>query len=163
MPAVQADGRRSGRRRSSSTRSGSASARTFPPYLSIALGSAEATLLEVTSAYTVFPNQGVRMKPYDVLKVLDRDGNLLEENRPEPQDAIRADTAYVLTSLLRGVVLRGTAAAAGQPRVAARRQDGHDGRLHRRVVRRASIRRSRSACGSATTRRSRSAPARPGA
>jgi penicillin-binding protein 1A len=82
------------------------------PYLSIALGSAEATLLEVTSAYAVFPNQGVRMRPYDVLRVLDRDGSLLEENRPEPREAIRADTAYVMTNLLRGVTQRGTAAAA---------------------------------------------------
>ena len=58
----------------------------------------------MTSAYTVFPNQGVRMRPYSVLKVTDREGNLLEENRPEPNDAIRADTAYVMTNLLRGVV-----------------------------------------------------------
>ena len=66
----------------------------------------------MTSAYSVFPNQGVRMRPYSVLKVTDREGNVLEENRPEPQDAIRADTAYVMTNLLRGVVQRGTAAKA---------------------------------------------------
>jgi penicillin-binding protein 1A len=84
----------------------------LPPYLSLALGSAEATLLEVTSAYTVFPNQGVRMAPYDVVKVLDREGNLLEEHRPEPHDVIRADTAFVMTNLLRGVAQRGTAASA---------------------------------------------------
>ncbi len=84
----------------------------FPPYLPIALGAGDATLLEVTSAYTVFPNRGVRMKPFDVLKVQDRDGNLLEENRGEPADVIRADSAFVMTNLLRGVVLRGTAAAA---------------------------------------------------
>jgi penicillin-binding protein 1A len=84
----------------------------FPPYLAIALGAGDATLMEVTSAYTVFPNQGVRMKPFDILKVMDRDGNLLEENRSEPIDVIRADTAFVMTNLLRGVVLRGTAEAA---------------------------------------------------
>jgi penicillin-binding protein 1A len=84
----------------------------FPPYLSIALGAGDATLAEVTSAYTVFPNQGVRMTPFEVAKVLDREGNLLEENHAEPVDVIRADTAFVMTSLLRGVVLRGTAAAA---------------------------------------------------
>ena len=66
----------------------------------------------MTSAFAVFPNQGVRMQPYSVLKVTDRDGNVLEENRPEPKDAIRADTAYVMTNLLRGVVQRGTAAKA---------------------------------------------------
>ena len=84
----------------------------FPPYLSIALGAGDGTLLEVTSAYTVFPNQGVRMKPFEVLKVQDREGNLLEENRSEAVGVIRADTAFVMTNLLRGVVQRGTAAAA---------------------------------------------------
>ena len=84
----------------------------LPPYLPIALGAGDETLLEMTSAYSVFPNQGVRMTPYSILKVTDREGNLLEENRPEPQDAIRADTAYVMTSLLRGVVEHGTAVKA---------------------------------------------------
>ncbi len=84
----------------------------LPPYLPIALGAGDETLLEMTSAYSVFPNQGVRMTPYSFLKVTDREGNLLEENRPEPQDAIRADTAYVMTSLLRGVVEHGTAVKA---------------------------------------------------
>ena len=82
------------------------------PYLSLALGAADITLMEMTSAYTVFPNGGVRMKPIEFLKIFDRDGNLLEETRPEPHDAIRADTAFVMTNLLRGVVQRGTGAAA---------------------------------------------------
>jgi len=80
----------------------------FPPYLPIALGAGDATLLEITSAYTTFPNQGVRMKPFTVLNVKDRDGNLLEENRAEPSDVIRADTAFVMTNLLKGVLVRGT-------------------------------------------------------
>jgi penicillin-binding protein 1A len=85
----------------------------FPPYLPIALGAGDATLLDITSAYTTFPNQGVRMKPYSVLNVKDRDGNLLEENRGEPTDVIRADTAFVMTNMLRGVLsLRGTGAKA---------------------------------------------------
>src|SRR5712692_632087 len=84
----------------------------FPPYLPIALGAGDATLLEITSAYTTFPNQGVRMKPFSILSVKDRDGNLLEENRSEPSDVIRADTAFVMTNLLRGVLVRGTAASA---------------------------------------------------
>jgi penicillin-binding protein 1A len=84
----------------------------IPPYLPVALGAAEATLMEMTSAYAVFPNQGVHMQTYSILKVTDREGNVLEENRAEPKDAIRADTAYVITNLLRGVVQRGTAARA---------------------------------------------------
>jgi penicillin-binding protein 1A len=85
----------------------------FPPYLPIALGAGDATLMDITSAYTSFPNQGVRMKPFSVLNVKDRDGNLLEENRAEPTDVIRADTAYVMVNMLRGVLsLRGTGARA---------------------------------------------------
>ncbi len=85
----------------------------FPPYLPIALGAGDATLLDITSAYTTFPNQGVRMKPFFVLHVKDRDGNLLEENRGEPNDVIRADTAFVMTNMLRGVLSpRGTGARA---------------------------------------------------
>jgi penicillin-binding protein 1A len=84
----------------------------LPPYLAVALGAAEATLTEMTSAYSAFPNQGVRMRPYPILKVSDREGNVLEENRPDPKEAIRADTAFVMTNLLRGVVQRGTAAKA---------------------------------------------------
>jgi penicillin-binding protein 1A len=84
----------------------------FPPYLSIALGAGDATLLEMTSAYTTFPNGGVRMTPTSILSVRDRDGNLLEQTRPEAHEVIPADTAYVMTSLLEGVVRRGTGAAA---------------------------------------------------
>ncbi len=85
----------------------------FPPYLPIALGAGDATLIDITSAYTTFPNQGVRMKPYFVQSVKDREGNLLEENRSEPTDVIRADTAYVMVNMLRGVLSpRGTGARA---------------------------------------------------
>jgi penicillin-binding protein 1A len=85
----------------------------FPPYLPIALGAGDATLVEVTSAYSTFPNQGVRMKPFMVMNVKDREGNLLEENRGEPTDVIHADTAYVMTNMLRGVLTpRGTGARA---------------------------------------------------
>jgi penicillin-binding protein 1A len=84
----------------------------IPPYLSLVLGSAEATLIEMVSAYSAFPNQGIRMRPYFVTRVTDRDGNLLEETHPKAQSAIRADTAYIITSLLKGVVQRGTAIRA---------------------------------------------------
>jgi penicillin-binding protein 1A len=84
----------------------------FGPYLPIALGAGDGTLLEVTSAYSVFPNRGVRMRPFGVRTVTDRDGALLEENRAEPIDVIRADTAFIMTSLLRGVVAHGTGQAA---------------------------------------------------
>ena len=84
----------------------------IPPFLSVALGSAEATLQEVTSAYSVFPNRGIRMVPYLIERIEDRDGAVLEENRPSPRDSIPADTAYIMVSLMRGVVQRGTGARA---------------------------------------------------
>lgn len=84
----------------------------LPPYLPVAIGAGDESLIEMTAAYSVFPNQGVLMKPYSVLKVTDREGNLLEENHPDPHDAIRADTAYVMLNLLRGVVERGTGVKA---------------------------------------------------
>ena len=86
----------------------------MPPYLSLALGSSEQTLWDMTSAYSAFPNQGVRMRPYSIVSIADREGNVIEENRPEPHEAIRADTAFVMTNLMRGVVQRGTAAAANR-------------------------------------------------
>ena len=82
------------------------------PYLSSALGSSEATLQEVVSAFAAFPNQGVRVEPFEILRVSDRQGNVLEENRPKSAEALRSDTAFVMTHLLRGVVERGTAARA---------------------------------------------------
>jgi penicillin-binding protein 1A len=84
----------------------------YQPYLSLALGAAEATLVDMTSAYSAFPNQGVRLEPYAVMSIADREGNILLENRPEPHEALRADTAFIMTNLLRGVVQRGTAQAA---------------------------------------------------
>ncbi len=82
----------------------------LPEFLSVAIGAAEGTLLEMTSAYSAFPNQGVRMKPMLLIDVKDREGNILEQHRPEPNQAIHADSAYILTELLHGVVQHGTAA-----------------------------------------------------
>ena len=84
----------------------------LPPYLPIALGAGEATLQEMVSAYATFANQGLRMRPFLVERITDRDGNVVEEVAPRATDALRADTAFLMTSLLRGVVERGTAAKA---------------------------------------------------
>jgi penicillin-binding protein 1A len=84
----------------------------LPEYLPVAIGAAEATLMEMTSAYSAFANQGVRVTPLSYLQVIDRDGNVLEEQRPAPRDALRADTAFVMAHLLQGAVQHGTAARA---------------------------------------------------
>jgi penicillin-binding protein 1A len=84
----------------------------LPPFLPIALGAGEATLLEMVDAFATFANQGLRMKPFFVERITDRDGNVIEQATPRASDALRADTAFILTSLLRGVAERGTAARA---------------------------------------------------
>ena len=86
----------------------------LPPYLPVALGSAEITLLEQTSAYSVFPNDGVRVTPRYIARVTDYEGRVLEEDFPEVKDVISARTARIMTSMLRDVVLRGTAVAAAK-------------------------------------------------
>ncbi|MGA8646387.1 MAG: PBP1A family penicillin-binding protein [Candidatus Sulfotelmatobacter sp.] len=84
----------------------------LPPYLPVALGSAEITLIEQTSAYSVFPNDGVRVTPHYITKVTDYEGRVLEEDYPEVKDVISARTARIMTSMLREVVLHGTGIAA---------------------------------------------------
>ncbi len=84
----------------------------LPPYLPVALGAAEVTLFEQTSAYSVFPDDGVRLVPRLVTKVTDYDGRVLEEDYPEVKDVITSRTARLMTSMLEGVVQHGTAVAA---------------------------------------------------
>jgi penicillin-binding protein 1A len=86
----------------------------MPPYLPVALGSAEITLLEQTSAYSVFPNDGVRVTPRYITRVTDYEGRVLEEDFPEVKDVISERTARIMTSMLREVVLHGTAIAAAK-------------------------------------------------
>jgi penicillin-binding protein 1A len=86
----------------------------LPPYLPVALGAAEITLMEQTSAYSVFPNDGVRITPRYITKVTDYEGRVLEEDYPEVKDVIAARTARVMAEMLREVVLHGTAVAAAK-------------------------------------------------
>jgi penicillin-binding protein 1A len=86
----------------------------------MALGSSSVSLYELTKTYAVFANQGNDFRPIFIKKILDKDGNLLEENLPlfysnESPDEIRImspQTAYIMTSLLEGVVQNGTGAKA---------------------------------------------------
>jgi penicillin-binding protein 1A len=84
----------------------------LPPYLPVALGAAEVTLLEQTSAYSVFPNDGVRLVPRYITKVTDYEGRVLEEDFPDVKDVISSRTARIMTSMLQEVVQRGTAVSA---------------------------------------------------
>jgi penicillin-binding protein 1A len=84
----------------------------IPPYLPVALGSADLTLYEQTSAFSVFPNDGVRVTPRTLRRVTDYEGHVLEENFPEVRDAIPSGTARIVTAMMREVIQRGTAAKA---------------------------------------------------
>ena len=85
---------------------------TIYPYLSLSLGTFEVSLLELVSAYTAFPNKGVRIKPYFISRIEDREGNVLEEAKVEAEEVISPQIAYLMTSALQGVILRGTGQAA---------------------------------------------------
>jgi penicillin-binding protein 1A len=86
----------------------------IPPVLPVALGAADLTLTEQTSAFTTFPNDGVRVVPRYIRKVEDYNGHVLEENFPEVKDVISAQTARTMTAMLREVVLHGTAFSASK-------------------------------------------------
>ncbi len=106
----------------------------LPPYLSFALGAGETTLLRMATAYAMFDNGGRRVKPTLIDRIQDRYGHTVYRhderecigcdakrwtNQPEPSLIDRREqvldpmTAYQITSMMEGVVLRGTAAGAG--------------------------------------------------
>jgi penicillin-binding protein 1A len=76
--------------------------------LSLALGSSGVSLLEITRAYAVFANGGQLVKPLFVERVLDRNGEVLEEHQPEGEPVLSKETCYVMTDLLQAVVQEGT-------------------------------------------------------
>ncbi len=76
--------------------------------LSLALGTSEVNLLELTSAYGVLANRGIRNDPIYILRVEDKAGNVLERNTPRPVEVLSEETAAVVTSMLQSVVDHGT-------------------------------------------------------
>ncbi|MBL7083507.1 MAG: PBP1A family penicillin-binding protein [Candidatus Aminicenantes bacterium] len=74
------------------------------PFLSLSLGAFELRLVELVSAFTTFPNKGIRIKPYFISRIEDKDGNILEESKIEAEEVISPQIAYMMTSLLQGVV-----------------------------------------------------------
>jgi penicillin-binding protein 1A len=90
----------------------------LPPYLPITLGAADLNLLEHTSAFTVFPNDGIRIDPHMIRRVTTYDGALLEQAHPVVHDVVEPDVARTMTAMLQDVVERGTgmpARALGRP------------------------------------------------
>jgi penicillin-binding protein 1A len=90
----------------------------LPPYLPITLGAADLNLLEHTSAFTVFPDDGIRIDPHMIRRVTTYDGALLEQAHPAVHDVIEPDVARTMTAMLEDVVKFGTgmpARALGRP------------------------------------------------
>jgi penicillin-binding protein 1A len=82
------------------------------PYLPSALGATEVPLDQMVSAYSAFPNKGIRVDPHLIRKVLDRDGATLEEWERTTYKVMNEYVALTMVSMMRGVVQGGTASAA---------------------------------------------------
>ncbi len=82
------------------------------PYLPSALGATEVPLDQMVSAYSAFPNKGIRVEPHLIRRVLDRDGAVLEEWEKTTYKVMNEYVALTMVSMMRGVVTSGTATAA---------------------------------------------------
>jgi penicillin-binding protein 1A len=80
----------------------------LPAVLSLALGSADISMIDLVSAYGVFANRGVRVEPLMILKVLDKNGMVLEENHPYAEEVLSPQTAYIMANMMKTVVDHGT-------------------------------------------------------
>jgi len=90
----------------------------LPPYLPITLGAADLNLLEHASAFTVFPNDGIRVDAHMIRRVTSYDGAVLEQARPAVHDVIAPEVARTMVAMLEDVVNFGTgvgAKALGRP------------------------------------------------
>ncbi len=82
----------------------------LPPYESLAIGTGEVQPLEITAAYGVFPNEGVYVEPISILRIEDKDGNVIEENQPVRKEVLSPETAYIMTNMMEDNVNIGTGA-----------------------------------------------------
>jgi penicillin-binding protein 1A len=80
----------------------------LPPYLPVTLGAADLNLLEHTSAFTVFPDDGIRIDPHMIRRVTTYDGVVLEQAHPAIHDVVAPDVARTMTAMLEDVVQFGT-------------------------------------------------------
>ncbi len=78
--------------------------RNIQPVLSLPLGSNDVQPVDMAAGYSVFANKGMYNTPVYVLKVVDKDGNVLEENQSMEKRVISAENAYIITNMLQGVM-----------------------------------------------------------
>jgi penicillin-binding protein 1A len=86
----------------------------IPAFLPVALGSADISLYDQVGAYSVFPNDGIRIEPHYIRKVTQADGLPLDEKPTDVREVISVETARTMTQLFQAVVRMGTAARASQ-------------------------------------------------
>ncbi len=86
--------------------------RVAKAYPSMALGTAEATPLQMATAYTIFPNLGDKVSPMAISRVTTGDGKTVVEPKPERKNVIRPDVAYIMDDMMKDVINKGTAAQA---------------------------------------------------
>jgi penicillin-binding protein 1A len=82
--------------------------------LSLALGTSETTLMELTAAYAVFPNMGYWIKPHGVLTVQDRAGRTIWQAKPDKRAVLSRESAAIVTNMLEGVIHEGTGRKASR-------------------------------------------------
>jgi len=80
----------------------------LPPYASLALGAGDVMPLEMASAFGVYANHGVYVEPVSILKIEDKDGNLIEENSPMQREVLSEETSFIMTTMMEDVVNGGT-------------------------------------------------------
>ncbi len=85
----------------------------IPAFLPVALGSASLTLNEQVGAYAVFPNDGIRVEPHVIRRVVQADGLPLKQIAPRAREVISVETARTMMTFLKAVPTFGTAATAG--------------------------------------------------
>jgi penicillin-binding protein 1A len=82
----------------------------IPQAPSIALGSVELSLMEMTSAYATFANKGLRVEPNMLTRIEDKNGTVLTEFTPRTKEVLSEESAYVILDLLKGVTTSGSGA-----------------------------------------------------
>jgi penicillin-binding protein 1A len=85
----------------------------IPAFLPVAIGAADLTLYEQVGAYSVFPNDGIRVEPHFIRRVTQANGLPLNEKAPEINEVISVATAREMMQLLQAVTRSGTGASAG--------------------------------------------------
>jgi penicillin-binding protein 1A len=86
----------------------------LPNVLSLVLGAGEVTPLEMTNAFGTIANEGIWVEPIAITKICDRNGNIIEELRPDSREVLSEDVAYIMQDMMEGVVDEGTATSIRQ-------------------------------------------------